>query len=99
MNRIVLQEKPSGETTKVVFDFLSRLSLGETISTAAVVATVYSGTDSTPAAIISGAASISGSQVTQKVTGGTVGVVYELTCTAVTSAAQTLQLAGYQVIL
>ena len=94
MNRVVLQEKRSGETVKTVFDFISRLAVGETISSASTSAAVYSGTDAAPSGLVSGSASISGTQVTQALTAGTVGVVYMLTCTALTSASQTLQLQG-----
>lgn len=90
MSRITLEAKQSGETRTEIFDFASRLALAETISTAAVTATVYSGTDASPSAVISGSASISGSQVSQKLTAGTVGVTYLLACTVTTSASQTL---------
>jgi len=99
MNKVIFGSKPSGETKKLVFDFASSLAVGETISSASVVATTYSGTDSSPSSIISGSDTTSGSQVTQAVTAGTVGVTYLLTCTAITSASQTLQLAGYLVVL
>lgn len=94
MNRVELPNKLSGEVKNYTFDFTSLLASGETISTQAVTAAVYSGTDATPSAIISGAASASGSVVTQKITGGTTGVIYELTCTITTSAGQTLILTG-----
>lgn len=90
--------KHLGETIKVVFDFISSLAVGETLSTAAVTAAVYSGTDATPSAIVSGSAAISGTQVTQAITGGVSGVVYLLTCTVTTSASQTLAKDGYMVV-
>ena len=83
-----------GETATVQFNFLARLAVGETISTAAVAASVYSGVDGSPSAIISGSASASGAIVSQNVTAGVAGVIYELTCTVTTSAGQTLQLVG-----
>lgn len=95
MSRAVFGGKLLGETKNLVFDFLSQIALGETISSASVTATVYSGTDATPSSLISGSASISGSQVTQKVTGGVLGVTYNLTCTAITSAGQTLSISGF----
>ena len=98
-NRIIFGSKHSGETVSEVFDFTSRLALGETISSATVTAAVYSGSDSSPSALISGSASISAGKVTQKVTGGTLGVTYTLTCTAITSASQTLQLVGFLAIV
>ena len=95
MSRIVLEAKPSGETRNEIFDFASRLALAETLSTAAVTATVYAGTDASPSAIVSGSASISGAQVTQKLTAGTEGVTYLLACSVTTSAGQTLKLYAF----
>lgn len=92
--RVEFPPKLSGEVYNVTFDFTSRLAVGETISTQTVAASVYSGTDSSPSSLISGSASASGAVVTQKITGGTIGVIYELKCTVTTSASQTLVLAG-----
>ena len=99
MSRVQLAPKYSGETTNVVFDFTSRLGVSETISSAATVATVYSGVDASPSAMVSGSASISGTQVTQLITAGVTGVVYNLQCTVVTSLGQTLQQQGFLAVL
>jgi len=88
--RVEFQGKYSGETKTYTWDFTSQLAVGETISTQSVAATVYSGTDASPSSIISGSASASGAIVSQKITAGTVGVTYLLTCTITTSATQTL---------
>ncbi len=93
--RPALSPKQAGETQTYQFDFSALLADGETISTQSVAASVYSGTDASPSAIISGSASASGDIVSQKITAGTEGVIYELTCTITTSAGQTLQLSGY----
>jgi len=98
MNRVILAPKLQGETQTYTFDFASQLAVGETISTQSVAATVYSGTDASPSSIISGSASAAGTVVSQKLTAGTVGVIYTLVCTITTSASQTLQLAGYLAI-
>ena len=99
MSRVTLEPKYGAEIQKQVFDFASDLAVGETISTQTVTATVYSGTDANPAAIISGGASASGTKVTQTITGGFTGVIYVLTCTITTSLSQTLKLVGYLLIL
>ena len=73
----------------MVFDFASKLAIGETVQSLpapTLAATVWSGLDSNPGAILSGAASISGSQVSQKVTGGVAGCIYKITCAPTTSA-------------
>lgn len=99
MSRITLEAKPSGETCTEIFDFTSRLALAETISTATVTAAVYSGTDASPSAVVSGSASISGAQVSQKLTAGTLGVTYLLTCTVTTSTSQTLSIFAFLTIV
>lgn len=92
MSKLILGGKRASETVIETFDFASLLAVGETLSAAAVTATVYSGTDSSPSSLISGSASISGTKVTQKITAGTAGVVYQLSCAVTTSTGQTLKL-------
>ncbi len=99
MSRVTLQPKLAGETVATVFDFTSRLAATETISTQVVTATTYSGTDASPSSIVSGSASASGQKVTQKITGGTLGVTYVLLCTITTSASQTLELSAFLTII
>ena len=99
MSRIILESKHSGETRTEIFDFASKLALAETISTATTTATVYSGTDATPSSVISGSASISGTQVSQKLTDGTVGVIYIITCAITTSAGQSLRLNAFLAVV
>ena len=91
--RILLSPKAQGETcfTSSPFDFISCLQQGETILTFSVGATVYSGTDTNPSAILSGTPTVvNGTQVRQLTTGGVNGVTYELDCTVTTSLGQTL---------
>lgn len=97
MSRIILTPKLLGETRAYGFTFT--LPVGVTISSASVAATVYSGTDASPSSIISGSASASGAIVTQNVTAGTAGVIYDLVCTAILSDGQTLQLGAYLAVL
>ena len=59
MNRANFSGKFVSETKTLTFDFLSLLAIGESISTASGSAAVYSGTDSSPSALISGSASYS----------------------------------------
>ena len=94
-SRTIFATKAVSETKKLTFDFLSDLGVTETISSAPVTAAVFSGTDATPSAIVSGSSSISGSVVTQAITAGTAGVTYLLTCTATTSASQVLIIQAY----
>lgn len=93
--RMVFDAKDPAATVSASFDFAASLAVGETISSASTTATVYSGTDATPAAILSGAATPSGGKVVQKLTGGVSGVVYYLFCAAMTSTGQVLVRDGY----
>jgi hypothetical protein len=77
------------------FDFSAYLDPAETIFTATVSASVYSGTDAAPSTLISGAAQVVDAQVIQSIVGGVLGVVYELLCSVVTSEGQTLERTKY----
>jgi hypothetical protein len=75
-----------------VFEFLSLLGTGETVSSATVTVTVWSGVDANPSALKSGAASCSGTRVTQTFTGGLEGVIYLITVLGTTSTSQVVSL-------
>ena len=104
-NRIQIPPKRLGETVILgangnsPFNFISSLAPTESISTAVVTCSVYSGLDPSPSSVISTAATIVGQQVQQKITGGVLGVIYELECSILTSLAQTLELCGYLAII
>jgi hypothetical protein len=91
--------KRPGETAPVTFDFTAQLGASETIATQAVVASVYSGVDANPSAIVSGAATASGKIVSQAITAGVSGVIYQLVCTITTSASKTLQKSSYLAVV
>ena len=97
MSRIIIRAKSAGVTRREAFDFLGDLAAGETILTASTVGTLYSGTDPAPA-VVSGSAAISGSIVTQLLTGGVLGCVYSLAITITTSLGQTLTKSAYLAI-
>lgn len=91
----IYNSKKVGEIAPTTFDFTASMAVSETISTQSVAASVYSGTDANPSAIISGAASASGKIVSQTLTGGVSGVIYQLLCTITTSLGKTLQMSSY----
>ena len=97
--RVVQVPKLQSETLNYQFDFTSRLAYGETISSQSVTATVYSGVDASPSSIISGSATNANGVVTQMITAGISGVIYELLCSATTSAGQTLKLSAYLAVI
>ena len=63
------------------FEFGDQLLFGEIITSAAVAASVYTGTDPTPNAIVSGDPIISGTKVQQLIEAGVDGVIYNLVAT------------------
>lgn len=97
--RVIFDPKRASEGKNFPFDFISLLASGETISSQVVTATVWSGVDATPNAIVSGSATVSGTIVTQKIVNGVSGVIYLLKCAITTSASQTLALEGLLAIL
>lgn len=99
MSRVVQPAKLLGETKTYTWDFTSQLAASETILTAICTASVYSGTDASPSGLLSGLATISGQKVTQNLTAGVLGVIYEVLCSIVTSLGQTLQLSSYIAVI
>lgn len=87
----ILNPKLPDEDRKIEVDFSNDLAAGTTISTASVSATVYSGVDASPQSIVSGASTISGTRVTQKIIDGTAGTTYLLTYNITTSDSQVIQ--------
>lgn len=70
--------KDPDETIILGFDFAN---LTDTPTSPAITVTRHAGAaDASPSAILSGSPSISGTQVLQKVTGGTAGTDYLLRC-------------------
>lgn len=85
MSTVVSQSKLQSELADFEIDFLSRLSVNETALTAASTIEVLSGVDPTPTAMLSGLPSLAGSVVTQRLTGGLPGVIYQLSIAVRTS--------------
>jgi hypothetical protein len=99
---VVLPVKLVGETRFFPtngWDFTSELAVGETIASAAIAVTLFSGSDTNPAAMLSGPSTISGAYVKQLYTAGIAGNIYNLTCKATTSLGQVLELFGWLVVL
>jgi len=97
--RVIIPAKKQGETVILPFDFISKLSPGETILTASCSATTYTGADISPGAIIAGVATISGTVVNQLVTGGLLGVIYDVLARATTSLSQVIELSAYLAVV
>lgn len=98
--RVILPAKFAAEIKAYdQFDFSQQLASGETISSQVTLAVTYSGTDASPSSIIASAATVSGGVVTQVITGGVAGVIYELLCIITTSLSRGLLLQGYLAVL
>lgn len=97
VGRQVLPPKLVGATQLLdpVFEFGESMAPTESITSASMVCSVYTGVDASPSSLLKGAVLISGTQIGQMMTGGIVGVVYQLLCTAKTSGGQTLQQTAY----
>ena len=81
--------KYTTESDLFTFDFVAMLASGETISTAVCTVVVMDGVDASPSSIISGTATISNTQVSQRIINGVADVTYRLIMTITTSASNT----------
>lgn len=100
IERVIYGSKSPGSTmiSKPPFNFVSYMDPNDTIISAVVNASVFSGTDPSPGSIISGSPVISGTTVAQAFTGGVVGVIYEITCLANISNGETFTQSGFLAI-
>lgn len=100
--RVIIPPKASTAQLFISFNFVSELSAADQLDSATVTASVWSGTDSNPSAIISGVVvfSFNNKIASQKIIGGVPGVIYLLTCTAVSlTSGQTFVQTGLLAIL
>jgi hypothetical protein len=92
--QVVFPPKKVAEIAQLTFDFTSTFEdITSAINAAVVSVSVWSGTDANPSALLSGAAAIvtpsngtPARRVTQNVTGGLAGVIYQIECQATTAS-------------
>lgn len=96
---VPIPAKKAGENILYPFDFTGKIDVAETISSSNVICSLYSGTDPNPNAMVSGLTSVSGKVVSQAIIAGITGNIYELLCTAITSASRTVQMSGYLAVV
>jgi len=77
----ISSSKLVGETVTMYFNFSDQAPFGETLSTPVCTSVVISGTDDAPEDMIFGAAVIEDTYVSQQVTLGLPGVIYNIICT------------------
>ena len=87
--KLAWSPKDPSETYPVAFDFSAVVPSTETISSSTWTATVVSGNDASPSAILYGSPVITGTTVKQVVTGGYSGVTYSLKASITTSGGST----------
>lgn len=81
MSRVVLQSKKSSEMRYYEFDFISQLAPGDSFTASAVTASLLSGTDANPSAILFEAPLTDGRIVKQKIMAGVPGNLYLIKAT------------------
>lgn len=97
--RVMLKSKKVGETVGYPVDFISSLAVGETITSSLVTASVYTGIDPNPSAIVLGSTTTSGTIVNQGITAGVMGTIYELLYKVVTSLSQTIEISAFLAVV
>jgi hypothetical protein len=97
--RRVYVPKKVGETCNMPFDFVADLGTAETLISSSVTASVYTGVDASPSAVLQGSSSISGTQVNQLCTAGVVGTLYKILAQATTSLGQVLEISMYLAVM
>ena len=91
----LFSEKDPGETLTCAMDFVNILATGETISAASISISTYAGVDASSSSLLSGAVSISGTQIRHNIQGGLDGVTYRLRFVATTNLSKVYVGAGY----
>jgi len=82
VNQLIFTAKAVGEQQPYIVNFSDRLQFGEVINGAAVVISVFSGTDANPSALLVGTPTYdTNGNVTQVLTGGVAGVLYNVVYT------------------
>lgn len=96
---VELPVKPVAATVDAVFDFLGQIPQGDTLASAACTISVWTGTDPSPGSILSGSATVAGTQATQRLTGGLSGVIYLLACIATLTSGLQIPQQGLLVVM
>ena len=87
---ITFPKKDPGEKFWISFNYAAELEAGETISSVSLAIEVVTGTDATPANVLSGTPVIQTGDVVQLIQGGITEVVYVLKCLATLSTGRIL---------
>ena len=99
-SRTIVPSKAVSETIEVLFNFQDQMPFGTVISGANVTATVFSGVDPDPMAIINGVpALVEGFNIKQEITAGLAGVTYILVCSVAVSGGLVLTKEAYLAVI
>lgn len=85
MITLVSPSKTAASIVTQQFNFIADLINGASISGATIDVEVLVGIDASPTDILDGSPTISGGVISQKLTGGVPGVIYQVTCFATLS--------------
>ena len=100
MSRTVITPKYAGETKDYPFNFASQLvGATETLVSAVATASVYSGVDASPGALVNSTPTVLGTVATLRTQAGVVGVIYVVTVTGTSSTGQVMILQAFLTIL
>lgn len=99
---VLLPSKQVVDTISSIYPFQDVMTFGEVITGAVCSVIVYTGTDGNPSLILSGTPNFSSSgglSVTQNLTAGLSGVIYQIVCTVVTSLSNTFVKNAYLAVI
>lgn len=91
---IGIVNKLAGESRLLSWDFAAELAEGEALTGAPTFVVVDGSTGEVSTGLTVGTPAVSGARVQALVSGGVAGMLYFVTCTALTDAGQTLQVRG-----
>ena len=99
MPRVTFPSKEVSEDYQLNFNFISYLDTGDTISSAVVASSLYSGVDPSPGNVIPGGATISGTYVLATAQNGVNGCIYEVSATATCASGLVIKLIGFLAVV
>jgi hypothetical protein len=98
LSRMVLPSKAAGDTVRVKFDFLSKLTAGNYLTSVTFNITIYTGDEIVPTLSTVGSPTLTTHSASQLFTGGNLSCVYLIECVATTNLDSHPYLVAYQAV-
>lgn len=95
LSRVAQPAKAAGETSRIVFDFISRLFDGEFFVSAVFNISIYSGVGSATPLVAVGTPALAGTKISQLFSGGSPGNIYLVECIGTTNLGSVPYLTSY----